>query len=72
MGEVRKYKGKFWNVWKETYDDDSVEISLCHKRYNLFLHTEEFSDLVESVNKSAYGILGKKGLLMGKQSKKDS
>ncbi len=32
---------------------------------------EEFSDLVEVINKSAYGILGKKGLLMGKPTKND-
>ncbi len=72
LGEVRKYKGKFWNVWEETYDDGSVEISLCHRRYHLFLHPEEFSDLIESVNKSAYGILGKDILLLGKKSKKGS
>jgi Txe/YoeB family toxin of Txe-Axe toxin-antitoxin module len=37
----------------------------------LFLHKEEFSDLVEAINKSAYGILGKKELLMGKPTKND-
>jgi hypothetical protein len=37
----------------------------------LFLLPEEFSDLVEVINKSAYGILGKKGLLMGKPTKND-
>ena len=30
----------------------------------IILHPEEFSDLVESINKASYGILGKKGLLM--------
>jgi len=38
----------------------------------LFLHKEEFSDLVEAINKSAYGILGKKELLMGKPAENDS
>ena len=63
----RKYKGKFWYVWEETDDDNGdIEINICHRRYHLFLHKEEFADLVEAINKSAYGILGKKALLMGK------
>ena len=72
MASVRKYKGKFWHVWEETDDDGDVEIKICHRRYHLFLHPEEFSDLVEAINKSAYGILGKKGLLMDDSDKKDS
>jgi hypothetical protein len=73
LAAIRKYKGKFWHVWEETDDDSGdVEINICHRRYHLFLHKEEFSDLVEAINKSAYGILGKKELLMGKPSKNDS
>ena len=73
MAAIRKYKGKFWHVWEETNDDNGdVEINICHRRYHLFLHKEEFSDLVEAINKSAYGILGKKGLLMDDSDKKDS
>ena len=71
MASVRKYKGKFWHVWEET-DDGDVEINICHRRYHLFLHPEEFSDLIEAINKSAYGILGKDILLLGKRSKKGS
>ena len=67
LAAIRKYKGKFWHVWEETDDDNGdIEINICHRRYHLFLHKEEFSDLVEAINKSAYGILGKKALLMGK------
>ena len=63
----RKYKGKFWHVWEETDDDNGdIEINICHRRYHLFLHKEEFADLVEAINKSAYGILGKKALFIGK------
>ena len=52
---------------EETDDDNGdIEINICHRRYHLFLHKEEFADLVEAINKSAYGILGKKALLMGK------
>jgi len=66
----RKYKGKFWHVWEETDDDNGdIEINICHRRYHLFLHKEEFADLVEAINKSAYGILGKKALLMGKSDR---
>ena len=73
MASVRKYKGKFWHVWEETDDNNGdVEINICHRRYHLFLHPEEFSDLVEAINKSAYGILGKKWLLMDDSDKKDS
>ena len=73
LASIRKYKGKFWHVWEETDDDDgAVEINICHRRYHLFLHKEEFSDLVEAINKSAYGILGKKELLMGKPTENDS
>ena len=73
LASVRKYKGKFWHVWEETDDDDGdVEINICHRRYHLFLHPEEFSDLIEAINKAAYGILGKKGLLMDDSDKKDS
>ena len=72
MASVRKYKGKFWHVWEETDDDGDVEINICHRRYHLFLHPEEFSDLVAAINRSAYGILGKKGLLMDDSDKKDS
>ena len=71
MASVRRYKGKFWHVWEETDDDDGdVVITLCTKRYQIFLHPEEFSDLVEAVNKASYGILGKKGLLMGDSDRK--
>ena len=72
MASVRRYKGKFWHVWEETDDDGDVEINICHRRYHLFLHPEEFSDLIEAINKSAYGILGKDILLLGKRSKKSS
>jgi len=73
LASVRKYKGKFWHVWEETDDDNGdVEINICHRRYHLFLHPEEFSDLVAAINKSAYGILGKKGFLMDDSDKKDS
>ena len=73
LSSVRKYKGKFWHVWEETDDNNGdVEINICHRRYHLFLHPEEFSDLVAAINKSAYGILGKKGLLMDDSDKKDS
>jgi hypothetical protein len=44
---------------------------LCHKKYTLALQTDEFAELVEAINKSAYGILGKKALLMGELPKKD-
>ena len=71
LASVRKYKGKFWHVWEET-DDGDVEINICHRRYHLFLHPEEFSDLIEAINKAAYGILGKDVLLLGKKSKKGS
>ena len=66
LAEVRKYKGRFWDIWKDSEDDGTVEIQLCHKKYTLSLRTDEFADLVEAINKSAYGILGKKALLMGK------
>ena len=72
LAAIRKYKGKFWHVWEETDDDNGdVEINICHRRYHLLLHKEEFSDLVEAINKSAYGILGKKVLLMGKPTEND-
>jgi len=44
---------------------------LCHKKYTLALQTDEFAELVEAINKSAYGILGKKALLMGELPKDD-
>ena len=72
MSSVRKYKGRYWHIWYETDDDGNAEVVLCHKKYHLLLHPEEFSDLVESINKASYGILGKKGLLMDDSDKKDS
>jgi hypothetical protein len=73
LSSVRKYKGRYWHVWYETDDEGNVEVVLCHKKYHLLLHPEEFSDLVESINKASYGILGKKGLLMDDSDhKKDS
>ncbi len=69
LAEVRKYKGRFWDIWKDSEDDGTVEIQLCHKKYTLSLRTDEFADLVEAINKSAYGILGKKALLMGKSDR---
>ena len=44
---------------------------LCHKKYTLALQTDEFAELVEAINKSTYGILGKKALLMGELPKND-
>ena len=66
LDQSRKYKGRFWDLWKETRDDGTIEIQLCHKKYTLALQPVEFAELVEAINKSAYGILGKKALLMGK------
>ena len=65
LDQSRKYKGRFWDVWKNSLDDGTVVIDLCHKKYTLALRTDEFAELVEAINKSAYGILGKKALLMG-------
>ena len=67
----RKYMGRFWDLWKETHDDGTIEIMLCHKKYTLALQTDEFAELVEAINKSTYGILGKKALLMGELPKND-
>ena len=66
LDQSRKYKGRFWDLWKETHDDGTIEIMLCHKKYTLALQTDEFAELVEAINKSTYGILGKKALLMGR------
>ena len=66
LAEVRKYKGRFWDIWKDSEDDGTVEIQLCHKKYTLSLRTDEFAELVQAINRTAYGILGKKTLLMGK------
>ena len=71
LDQSRKYKGKIWDLWKETHDDGTIEIQLCHKKYTLALHPIEFAELVEAINKSAYGILGKKALLMGELPKND-
>ena len=71
LSSVRKYKGRFWDLWKETRDDGTIEIQLCHKKYTLSLQPDEFAELVEAINKSAYGILGKKALLMGQLPKDD-
>ena len=71
MDQSRKYKGRFWDLWKETRDDGTIEIQVCHKKYTLALQPEEFAELVEAINKSAYGILGKKALLMGQLPKDD-
>ena len=69
---IRRHVGRFWAVWEEVDDESGgIVINLSHKRFHLFLLPEEFSDLVEVINKSAYGILGKKGLLMGKTPKND-
>ena len=66
LDQSRKYKGRIWDVWKNSLDDGTVVIDLCHKKYTLALQTDEFAELVEAINKSAYGILGKKALLMGR------
>ena len=66
LDQSRKYKGRFWDLWKETRDDGTIEIQLCHKKYTLSLRTDEFAELVQAINRTAYGILGKKALLMGK------
>jgi len=66
LDQSRKYKGKFWDVWKNSFDDGTVVIDLCHKKYTLSLRTDEFAELVQAINRTAYGILGKKTLLMGK------
>ena len=71
LDQSRKYKGKIWDLWKETHDDGTIEIMLCHRKYTLALHPIEFAELVEAINKSAYGILGKKALLMGQLPKDD-
>ena len=71
LDQSRKYNGRIWDVWKETHDDGTIEIMLCHKKYTLALQTDEFAELVEAINKSAYGILGKKALLMGQLPKND-
>ena len=71
MDQSRKYKGRIWDVWKNSLDDGTVVIDLCHKKYTLALHPIEFAELVEAINKSAYGILGKKALLMGQLPKND-
>jgi len=71
LDQSRKFKGKIWDLWKETHDDGTIEIQLCHKKYTLALHPIEFAELVEAINKSAYGILGKKALLMGELPKND-
>ena len=72
LARIRRHVGKFWAIWEEIDDESgSIVINLSHKRFHLFLLPEEFSDLVEVINKSAYGILGKKGLLMGKSTKND-
>ena len=71
MDQSRKYKGRIWDVWKNSLDDGTVVIDLCHKKYTLALHPIEFAELVEAINKSAYGILGKKALLMGELPKND-
>ena len=71
LDQSRKYKGRFWDLWKETRDDGTIEIQLCHKKYTLSLQPDEFAELVEAINKSAYGILGKKALLMGQPPKND-
>ena len=66
LERVRKYNGRFWDIWKDSEDDGTVEIQLCHKKYTLSLRTDEFAELVQAINRTAYGILGKKALLMGK------
>ena len=71
LDQSRKYKGRFWDLWKETRDDGTIEIQVCHKKYTLALQPEEFAELVEAINKSVYGILGKKALLMGELPKND-
>ena len=71
LDQSRKFKGKIWDLWKATHDDGTVEIQLCHKKYTLGLQADEFAELVEAINKSAYGILGKKALLMGELPKND-
>ena len=65
LERVRKYNGRFWDIWKYSEDDGIVEIQLCHKKYTLALRTDEFAELVEAINRTSYGILGKKALLMG-------
>ena len=69
LDQSRKYKGRFWDLWKETHDDGTIEIMLCHKKYTLALQTDEFAELVQAINRTAYGILGKKALLMGKSDR---
>ena len=71
LDQSRKYKGKFWDVWKNSFDDGTVVIDLCHKKYTLSLQTDEYAELVEAINKSTYGILGKKALLVGELPKND-
>ena len=71
LDQSRKYNGRIWDVWKNSLDDGTVVIDLCHKKYTLALQTDEFAELVEAINKSAYGILGKKALLMGELPKND-
>ena len=45
LDQSRKYKGRFWDLWKETHDDGTIEIMLCHKKYTLALQTDEFASL---------------------------
>ena len=72
MASISRHVGNFWAIWEEIDDESgSSVINLSHKRFHLFLLPEEFSDLVEAINKSAYGILGKKVLLMGKPTEND-
>ena len=71
LDQSRKYKGRIWDVWKNCLDDGTVVIDLWHKKYTLALQPDEFAELVEAINKSAYGILGKKALLMGELPKND-
>jgi hypothetical protein len=41
LDQSRKYKGRFWDLWKETRDDGTIEIHLVAKIKYTFCGTTE-------------------------------